>query len=88
MSRQFASALLFAVSANAQSSLYRQGSSSENYLISTAASTTDTVKWKITAQTWLNEDTGAQQVRITHDLTANILQTDTVLFELAFIPAS
>jgi hypothetical protein len=36
----------------------------------------------------VNEDSGEQSLRITHELEAPILITDTVVFELSFVPAS
>jgi hypothetical protein len=36
----------------------------------------------------MNLDTGDQELRITHNLVAQILSTDTVVFEISFIPAS
>lgn len=46
------------------------------------------MEWKVTTQTILDEDTGIQSLRITHNLVANILATDVVQFELSFIPLS
>lgn len=47
---------------------------------------TTTVKWSVETQTNVNEDTGDQNLRITHKLEANIFATDTVTFELSFVP--
>ena len=61
MDRRFVSALVLISSAFAQqdkTSLYRFSTPVETYLIGSAAGT-ESVKWKITTQTWLNEDTGA-----------------------------
>jgi len=35
-------------------------------------------------QSFLNEDTGKEKLRITHDLTANVMKTDKVMFEIAY----
>ena len=46
--------------------------------------TTTGLKWKIVVQSFLNEDTGKEKLRIMHDLNANIMKTDKVMFELAY----
>lgn len=46
------------------------------------------MKWDVLTKTILDEDTGIQSLRVTHELTANILSTDVVQFELAYIPWS
>lgn len=46
------------------------------------------MQWTVTTETWLNEDTGVQELRLTHNLIADILATDVVQFEIAFIPMS
>ena len=44
----------------------------------------DRFGWTIYVESIYDTDTGYEWLRITHDLTANILATDTVAFELAF----
>ena len=46
--------------------------------------TTSGLIWKMDVQSFLNEDTGKEKLRITHDLTANIMKTDKVMFEIAY----
>lgn len=46
------------------------------------------MKWDILVNSYMNEDTGSQRLRIQHRLQAPIMSTDKVLFELAFKAAS
>ena len=77
------------------SSRFRIGSSYTTNLITLGLGTggltstvSNPVTWSITTETWMNLDTGDQELRITHNLVAQILSTDTVVFEISFIPAS
>lgn len=49
---------------------------------------TTSLKWDVIMQVNVNEDSGDSNLRITHELTANIQKTDTVTFELSFVPES
>jgi hypothetical protein len=42
------------------------------------------IKWVLGVSTVINEDTGDQMMRWYHELTANILSTDKIMFEVAF----
>jgi hypothetical protein len=42
------------------------------------------IVWNLLVSTVINEDTGDQMMRWKHELTANILATDTITFEVAF----
>jgi hypothetical protein len=43
-----------------------------------------TFGWTITSQSFFNEDTGEIRVRLTHSLTADVLFTDEITFEISF----
>ena len=85
MDRRFVLALLAGVAcANSQ---VRTSIEIATTLIAKATST-DNIEWIVKTQTILDEDTGIQSLRVTHELTADILASDVVQFELAFIPLS
>ena len=43
-----------------------------------------TFAWTITSQSFFNEDTGEIRVRLIHTLTADVLATDEITFEIGF----
>ena len=49
---------------------------------------TGPVIWHLLTQTNVNEDTGDQNLRVTHKLWADIFAEDTVTFEISFVPES
>lgn len=71
---------------------YKTASASSKYrfgkYVTTPMIDSSAVTWNVITQVNVNEDTGAQNLRITHELTANILISDTVTFELSFVPLS
>jgi len=75
MDRQFASVLLLAATVSANS-LFRTNTISTTVLV--AGTATNPVGWSIDTQTYLDEDTGIQSLRVTHNLIANILASDVV----------
>jgi len=60
----------------------------ESVEIKTNMISTSTVNWDVFSKTILDEDSGIQYLRIKHELTANILASDVVQFELSYIPWS
>ena len=82
MDRRFVSVLLMAVQAFADS-LTRESKEVRTNLV-----TGTNMNWDVLTKTILDEDTGIQSLRVTHELTANILRTDVVQFELSYIPWS
>lgn len=56
--------------------------------VTTTLIDTDTLKWDVITQVNVDEDSGDQNLRVTHELKANIQKSDTVTFELSFVPLS
>lgn len=84
--------MLIAAAQSATYSGYKKATETSKYRFGDVTSqnlvNTETVKWDISLQVNVNEDTGQQMLRIVHELEADILQTDTVSFELSFVPLS
>jgi hypothetical protein len=44
----------------------------------------DEFVWKMSTATVMNEDTGLQYLRVTHELDADVFEDDEIIFEVAF----
>lgn len=53
-------------------------------LATTVTAGYNNIQWNLKVSTVINEDTGDQLMRWYHELTANILATDKILFEVSF----
>jgi len=72
MDRRFVLGLLVVARASANS-LTRESAETKTTIIDGT-----NMKWDVLTKTILDEDTGIQSLRVTHELTANILSTDVV----------